>query len=271
MKTPASTSWIPGLILVMASLPVLFAQSDAGQRAQPVVRPAPDFPAITTDKDSPALPLPEPGGGVVKRQPPKLRLSPWANEVVKLAESGVEAHVILAFIENSGTFNLGADQIIYLNDLGLSGEIVNAMLQHDRELITGAKPLTITSEPQWQLPFDAVFASERKASGKPLPPQSPAPKRPAPAADAAGVLALETNQEMDRSVPTTTRSAELVKATPAKRGVFDWQAEISDRKKNPYPVREPYPVELTAPIVFIHGEGRIPNTLVVLGFPRSTP
>jgi hypothetical protein len=67
--------------------------------------------------------------------------SPLA-QVVSLAQAGVEQSVILNYINNStGLFNLNADQIIYLNDLGVPSEIINDMMQRDQQLEqAGAAP-----------------------------------------------------------------------------------------------------------------------------------
>jgi hypothetical protein len=47
------------------------------------------------------------------------------------------------------------------------------------------------------------------------------------------------------------------------------QRQSSNWKKSLYPVREPQPVELTAPIIFIEGEERPANTIIIVGFPRT--
>ena len=67
--------------------------------------------------------------------------SPLA-QVVSLVQAGVEQSVILNYINNStGLFNLNSDQIIYLNDLGVPTEVINAMMQRDQQLEqTGAAP-----------------------------------------------------------------------------------------------------------------------------------
>jgi hypothetical protein len=60
--------------------------------------------------------------------------SPLA-QVVRLAQSGVDESVILAYINNSSSaFNLTPDQIIYLKDLGLPNDAVTAMIQRDQQL-----------------------------------------------------------------------------------------------------------------------------------------
>ena len=62
-------------------------------------------------------------------------LSPGVAEVIRLAESGVGEDVILAYIQNSqAAFNLSADHVLYLRDLGLSSQMVTAMLNRDTAL-----------------------------------------------------------------------------------------------------------------------------------------
>src|SRR5207302_9275902 len=59
-------------------------------------------------------------------------LAPAAAEVVRLAESGVGEDVILAYIQNSqAPFEVSADQVLYLRDIGLSSQMISAMLNRD--------------------------------------------------------------------------------------------------------------------------------------------
>src|SRR6266404_1187939 len=97
-----------------------------------------------------------------------------AAEVVKLAESGSSDDVILAFIKNSpSTYNLSADGVIYLKDVGLSAPVVTAMLNHDNSLRS--------QTPQSQYIYDQ---KAYPPSGQPPVPQAtpePAvPEQPAP-------------------------------------------------------------------------------------------
>ena len=63
--------------------------------------------------------------------------SPLA-EVVKMAQAGVAADTIQSYIANSPTaFNLDADKIIVLKDIGLSSALVNTMLARDKTLYAG--------------------------------------------------------------------------------------------------------------------------------------
>lgn len=60
-------------------------------------------------------------------------LSHQANEVVRLVSSGVAPDVIKAYIDNApSTFNLTSDNIIHLQQLGVSAPLMAEMLNHDR-------------------------------------------------------------------------------------------------------------------------------------------
>ncbi|MEN8255278.1 MAG: hypothetical protein ABFR33_07395, partial [Verrucomicrobiota bacterium] len=57
-------------------------------------------------------------------------------ELVRLVQAGVEESVILAYIDNTlRLFNLDADDIIYLADLGAPAGIIEAAMEHDQRLI----------------------------------------------------------------------------------------------------------------------------------------
>ncbi|MEI8288973.1 MAG: DUF6600 domain-containing protein [Verrucomicrobiota bacterium] len=56
-------------------------------------------------------------------------------EVVKLAQAGVDLNTIKNYIANTpGAFGLDAEKILYLNDAGVPTDIINAMLEHDKNL-----------------------------------------------------------------------------------------------------------------------------------------
>src|ERR1700742_3276897 len=60
------------------------------------------------------------------------KLSYTANEVVKMASAGVSPDVIKAYVNNApGTFNLTADNIIYLHGLNVSSDIITGMVNRD--------------------------------------------------------------------------------------------------------------------------------------------
>ncbi len=103
---------------------------------------AQDDPASSAD-EQPALLAdasaeePQPDTAPVAAAPPApvltdLKLSPGIQQIVKLAQAGVGDDVMLAYIGTVTTkFNLGSDQIIFLNDIGVSGAVIKAMIQRD--------------------------------------------------------------------------------------------------------------------------------------------
>ena len=103
-----NAKWV-GLVTALA-LPLL---SGYGQTPEPAAPGAPG-------QAQPAAPV---------------SLSPGAAEVVRLAGSGVGDDVVIAYIQNSqAPFNLSADDVLYLKDIGLSAEVTSAMLTHDGTL-----------------------------------------------------------------------------------------------------------------------------------------
>src|SRR5258705_233510 len=106
-------SWV-GLV-GLVTLPLLLGH------AQP---PPPNTPAAS-QADSPAPPA----------------VSPTVAEVIRLGESGVGEDVIMAYIQNSpGAFDLSADQILYVKDVGLSSQVITAMLNRDAALRSQPQP-----------------------------------------------------------------------------------------------------------------------------------
>ncbi len=92
-----------------------------------------------------------PGGSVPTAAVAVPQVSPPAAEVVKLASSGVGDDVVLAYIRNSqAVFDLNADQLLYLKDVGLSPQVITAMLDHDNGIKSQTPPNT--PPPQEQQP-----------------------------------------------------------------------------------------------------------------------
>lgn len=282
MKARKSLNRVPQfvLMLTMALVSGGLAQDNLGpspasvRDAKTVIatptRPGPGFSATNT--------LREPSSPTMNTAPEAAiskgtHLSPWATEVVKLAQAGVEDGVVLSFIDDTeGTFNLGADQLIYLNRLGIGNNLITAMLQHDSEVASGARTLTAStvpaSQPALQLAFVTVRSAPEKAG------QQPAAVSPsgAPINDGlADVPDAEVWPEANHDFNSSTISDEN-SATAFEPGVFT-PPESSQERQTPaengnlYPVREPYPVQLTDPIVMIRAWGRTPNTILLDPFP----
>jgi len=92
-------------------------------------------------------PIPPPAG--VAALPANIPPDSPTAQVVKLVQSGVDAAVIKNFIANSGSnFNLDAEIIISLTDLGVPIDLVNAMMEHDKSvLVTPAAPAPAPDNP----------------------------------------------------------------------------------------------------------------------------
>jgi hypothetical protein len=63
-------------------------------------------------------------------QPTQIDLPPALAEVVRLAQSGAEESVIVAYVQKSPPYRVSSDQIIYLQDLGISQGVIKALVEH---------------------------------------------------------------------------------------------------------------------------------------------
>jgi hypothetical protein len=64
--------------------------------------------------------------------PDDVKLSGPVEKILKMAQSGLGDSVLLAFIDTTvDPFDLDADEILYLTDVGLSEDVLAAMLKHD--------------------------------------------------------------------------------------------------------------------------------------------
>jgi hypothetical protein len=105
-------------------------------------------------------------------------ISPNAAEVIKLASSGVGDDVVLAFVQNSqAPFDLTADNVLYLRDLGVSQPVITAMLNHDSAFRAQAPQET---QPPYA-PTPAQVAPAPAMAPTPAPEAPPPQAAPAPA------------------------------------------------------------------------------------------
>jgi hypothetical protein len=177
-------------------------------------------------------------------------LSPWTAEIVRLTEAGIGEDVIFSFIENSGTFSLGADEVIHLTTVGVHPEIIRAMLEHDYELVSGQRQETITTTPPVS-PALLAFLDARDAA-----------KKSAPSIVAAAVGPTASSDSI-----IATRPAEdwmPVEPEPEETSVGEGSDQKAKATPERYPVRKPYPVQLTMPIVMYRSAAaRIPNVVTI--------
>lgn len=126
---------------IVTSTPVNVTVAQAGPAA-PVAGEAVEAPPGT---NAPAI---------VERIPPSTKpenvaTSPGLSEVVKLAQAGVGEDVILAYVAKyPSSFNIGSDQILYLNDLGVSEAVITSMLKHDGNTASAVASAPSTAQPQ---------------------------------------------------------------------------------------------------------------------------
>ena len=79
---------------------------------------------------SPSSPPPAEGA-----LPPNVQPGSPLAEVIKLVQAGVEVGTIRSYVANTpGAFGLDAGIIVYLNDVGVPTDIVNAMMEHDKNI-----------------------------------------------------------------------------------------------------------------------------------------
>ena len=92
--------------------------------------------------------------------PPKdIKLSPATAEIAKLAHAGVDSSVMLSYATNSvHTFGLGADEIVYLNDIGMNSEVINAMIRHDQIIREASLAGATVTSPTTPAPGGSVWA-----------------------------------------------------------------------------------------------------------------
>jgi hypothetical protein len=67
----------------------------------------------------------------VDTQAPPSTVMPWVSDVVKMNDAGIAQDVIANYVKNTPAHStLGADDIIYLRDHGISPPLITAMIEH---------------------------------------------------------------------------------------------------------------------------------------------
>lgn len=257
------------LLLVLAVMPRAFAQNElnwtpAGGRESTdstISKRELGVHMVTSN-----LPLPNthfPGNMLTNDAslPWTVRLSPWTTDVVKLADAGIDDVVVLAFIDNSGIFSLGADQILRLHESGVPSQFITAMIQHDVEVTSGIRPLTLTAEPSTHHPIQFVLAPVTRATDAESKPPKSSINAAVPAHDGAtgnpstahgrDSLFEPSDLENNTALPTSLN------------GSTARNQPIPAPKEKLYRVREPYPEQITAPILVFRAAGITPNTLLI--------
>jgi hypothetical protein len=103
-------------------------------------------------------------------------LSPQVQEIVKLSQAKMSDDVITSYIHNSGTsFNLSADDILYLNTHGVSQPVISALLQARPAAVSAPSTPAPSAPPQNPVsPYPSSYAPAPEPS-MPAPDISQAP------------------------------------------------------------------------------------------------
>lgn len=161
--------------------------SPAASPAKAETTPTPAADATEPPADEEAVPLQKVSG-------PQHQVSPELAEIIELVEAGVGEEAILAFIEKSNkSYPLSADDILYLNDLGVSAEIIAALLRHQGSAPTPSAGTPAPASTQPAPPAQAAAETSPPAPGavagvapQPIaqtpPPEAPAAESPPPPA-----------------------------------------------------------------------------------------
>ncbi|MBN2161848.1 MAG: hypothetical protein JXR25_06505 [Pontiellaceae bacterium] len=97
--------------------------------------------SLAEETNAPAVTLIQPS-----QLPPDLDSASPAAELARLVQAGVDENVILAYVKQSPRFfELDADTIIYLSDIGTASSIIHAAMARDAELMNAG---ISTSEPK---------------------------------------------------------------------------------------------------------------------------
>lgn len=183
--------------------------------------------------------------------------SPWYTQISKLAQVGIEDRVMLAFVDSAGTFNLTPNQLVHLRELGVSSEVITAILQHDAEVALGVRQVAASVPPPGSFTFPKSFTAAPLTSSN-----GNRPKTQAPAPQDNGVTA-PPSAEVTPPEPTLTSEG------PSQDSAQDaYQPVVSSPEPaSVSPVRKPYAEQLTDPIIVVRAAGRTPNLMVLEMFP----
>ena len=277
-----SSVWALGLVLIMAGTTGASAQGTLvpSTTSQPKTQTAGAKPTATDLVRPSTTPSPaSPSKSITKPATQAARpatdgyVSSWLAEVMKLAQAGVDDSVILPFVDSAGTFNLGADQIIELRDLGVGTAVITAMIDHDFDLLSGWRQMpaaaVAASPPKFTFPVSTVM------SGTPLP----SPVRTTQGTDPSGSLPSGGEREDPAKFALASASTVIASVSGISGGGSivvpdlprledEWSPVIRQREAPPVrrgfsPVRAPYPVKLTDPIYIFRGAEPAPNIVVI--------
>jgi hypothetical protein len=111
------------------------------------------------------------------------------DEITQLAQAQVGDEVLLAYIEqSSGAYDLDVDHILYLHDVGLSAEVIAAMVRKGQTPAASVEPAAPATVAAANAPAESVRA--------PAPAVTEAPAAAAPAEPAVPITTTEAPQQI---------------------------------------------------------------------------
>jgi hypothetical protein len=151
-------------------------------------------------------------------------LSAGLPEIVKMHKAGVDASVLMAFVQNSPVaYHPSAKEIIYLRDQGLSSEIISALLRRGGELRDRAA--------------EAAREERSRTAPAPAPVAPPAPASPAPpqAAASTPVVVYANSTYPVYTTPTYVSYASYGYGVPAYYGNSYYRPSCYSYRAGCYP------------------------------------
>ncbi len=87
--------------------------------------------------------------------PTRVSLPPALVDVVRMCEAGIKDELVIAYVKNSErAYNLTADQIVYLRDIGISSAVIQALLEQ-----TGSESEALATAPTYETPPAEMVAA----------------------------------------------------------------------------------------------------------------
>lgn len=144
---------------------------------------------------------------IQKIEPTPMVTSAGIDDIIKLVKSGVQDSVVLAYIESSDVaYDPSVEEILYLNDIGISSEVVSAMLRRGRQVRDQM------AEKQ-QAAVEMVAEPVPSAPAVPATPEvEPSPASAAPPAAPAEQVVVDANPA---TAPTAAVQPQVVYQAPA--------------------------------------------------------
>ena len=133
--------------LLVAAGAAVYLASSVGFAADTNQAPAPapaSKPAAESRTQAAVTAAATASPGVTESGPVKLPYG--VDEVLKLSQAKISDDVTLTYIQNSGTsYNLGAQEIVYLKNQGVSDNVINAMQGQRKKAMESAVQITASS------------------------------------------------------------------------------------------------------------------------------